>query len=137
MITFFKKIYIAARRSTFMLVHVHVSTPNFQFCFQRSVSVCDWLLFVIILVTPGERITFCYVPIVITSRSVSSFLPYHLILLNNKKAPRFRMRRCHDWNLIIEAVVQRFFVEKAFLEISQNSHENTCARASFSIKLQT
>ena len=47
------------------------------------------------------------------------------------------MRRCHDWNLIIEAVVQRFSVEKEFLEISQNSQENTCARVSFSIKLQT
>ena len=40
------------------------------------------------------------------------------------------MRRCHDWNLIIEAVVQRFSVEKEFLEISQNSQENTCARVS-------
>ena len=46
------------------------------------------------------------------------------------------MRRCHDWNLIIEAVVQRFSVEKEFLEISQNSQENTCARASFLIKLR-
>ena len=26
--------------------------------------------------------------------------------------------------------------EKVFLEISQNSHENTCARVSFLIKLQ-
>ena len=29
------------------------------------------------------------------------------------------------------------FSEKAFLEISQNSQENTCARASFLTKLQT
>ena len=28
------------------------------------------------------------------------------------------------------------FVEKAFLEISQNSQESTCARVSFSIKFQ-
>ena len=35
-----------------------------------------------------------------------------------------------------EAVVRRCYVKKTFLEISQNSHENTCARASFSIKLQ-
>ena len=35
-----------------------------------------------------------------------------------------------------EAVVQRCFVKKVFLEISQNSQENTCARVSFSIKLQ-
>ena len=37
---------------------------------------------------------------------------------------------------ITEAVVQRYSVKKVFLEISQNSQENTCARVSFSIKLQ-
>ena len=35
-----------------------------------------------------------------------------------------------------EAVVQRCSVKKMFLEISQNSEENTCARVSFLIKLQ-
>ena len=35
-----------------------------------------------------------------------------------------------------EAVVQRCSVKKVFLEISQNSQENTCARVSFLIKLQ-
>ena len=35
-----------------------------------------------------------------------------------------------------EAVVQRNSVKKVFLEISQNSQENTCVRASFLIKLQ-
>ena len=35
-----------------------------------------------------------------------------------------------------EAVVQRCSVIKVFLEISQNSQENTCARVSFLIKLQ-
>ena len=35
-----------------------------------------------------------------------------------------------------KAVVQRYFVKKVFLEISQNSQENTCARVSFLIKLQ-
>ena len=35
-----------------------------------------------------------------------------------------------------EPVVRRCPVEKVFLKISQNSQENTCARASFSIKLQ-
>ena len=35
-----------------------------------------------------------------------------------------------------EAVVQRCSVKKVFLKISQNSQENTCARASFLIKLQ-
>ena len=35
----------------------------------------------------------------------------------------------------IEVVVPRCSVKKAFLEISQNSQENTCARVSFLIKL--
>ena len=35
----------------------------------------------------------------------------------------------------LEAVVQRCSVKKVFLEISQNSQENTCARVSFLIKL--
>ena len=35
-----------------------------------------------------------------------------------------------------EAVVQRCSPKKVFWEISQNSQENTCARASFLIKLQ-
>ena len=35
-----------------------------------------------------------------------------------------------------EVVVWRCSVEKVFLEISQNSQENTCARASFLIKFQ-
>ena len=36
----------------------------------------------------------------------------------------------------IEAVVQRCSVKKVFLEISQNSQENTCARVLFLIKPQ-
>ena len=35
-----------------------------------------------------------------------------------------------------EAVVRRCSVKKVFLEISQNSQENTCARASILINLQ-
>ena len=35
-----------------------------------------------------------------------------------------------------EAVVRRCSVNEVFLEISQNSQENTCARVSFSIKLK-
>ena len=35
-----------------------------------------------------------------------------------------------------EAVAQRFSVKNVFLDISQNSQENTCARVSFLIKLQ-
>ena len=34
-----------------------------------------------------------------------------------------------------EAVAQRCYVKKVFLEISQNSQENTYARVSFLIKL--
>ena len=37
---------------------------------------------------------------------------------------------------ILEAVVQRCSVKKVFLEISQNSQENTCTMVSFLIKLQ-
>ena len=36
-----------------------------------------------------------------------------------------------------EAFVQRCSLKKVFLENSQNSKENTCARVSFLIKLQT
>ena len=36
----------------------------------------------------------------------------------------------------LEAVAQRISVKKMFLEISQNSQENNCARVSFLIKLQ-
>ena len=35
-----------------------------------------------------------------------------------------------------EAVARRCSVKKLFLEISQNSQENTCTRVSFLIKLQ-
>ena len=37
---------------------------------------------------------------------------------------------------VFEAVAQRCSVKKVFLEISQNSQENTCARVSFLIKLR-
>ena len=37
--------------------------------------------------------------------------------------------------IIAEAVVQRCFLKKMSLEISQNSQENTCARVSFLKKL--
>ena len=38
--------------------------------------------------------------------------------------------------MITEAVAQRSSVKMVFLEILQNSQENTCARVSFLIKLQ-
>ena len=40
------------------------------------------------------------------------------------------------YTFISEALVQRCSVKKVFLEISQNSEENTCVRVSFLIKLQ-
>ena len=42
----------------------------------------------------------------------------------------------YTFSIFIEAVVQRCSVKKVFLEISQNSQENNCARVSFLIKLQ-
>ena len=41
----------------------------------------------------------------------------------------------HTW-VDPEAVARRCSVKKVFLEISQNSQENTCARVSFLIKWQ-
>ena len=38
--------------------------------------------------------------------------------------------------LYLEAVAQRCSVKMVFQDISQNSQENTCARASFLLKLQ-
>ena len=49
------------------------------------------------------------------------------------------LTRIHFMKKIIvysEAVAQRCSVKIMFLEISQNSKENTCARASFLMKLQ-
>ena len=48
-----------------------------------------------------------------------------------------KYQKCFFANaLISEAVARSCSVKKAFLEISQNSQENTCARVSFLIKLQ-
>ena len=38
---------------------------------------------------------------------------------------------------LTEAVAQRYSVKKVFLEISQNSQENTCAKVSFTKYLQS
>ena len=38
------------------------------------------------------------------------------------------------FNSVPEAVLWRYSVEKVFLEIQQNSQENTCSRVSFSKK---
>ena len=44
------------------------------------------------------------------------------------------INKCHTRYFVTEAVARRCSVKKMFLEISQNSQENTCARASFLIK---
>ena len=51
---------------------------------------------------------------------------------------RFRLKHKHfnKNTLAKQAVFQRCSVKKVFLENSQNSQENTCARVSISLKLQ-
>ena len=44
--------------------------------------------------------------------------------------------RIEETEWLIEAVAQKWSLKNLFLEISQNSQENTCARVSFLIKLQ-
>ena len=44
--------------------------------------------------------------------------------------------RCIMWKHWTEAAIRGVLCKKVFLEISQNSQENTCARVSFLIKLQ-
>ena len=51
-------------------------------------------------------------------------------MLHPLKTPGYKV------GTLAEAVAQRFCIKKMFSEISQNSQENTCARVSFSIKLQ-
>ena len=49
---------------------------------------------------------------------------------------RYKIHDYKIYNPFAEAVAQVCSVKKAFLEIWQNSQENTCARVFFSIKLQ-
>ena len=62
-------------------------------------------------------VLFCYFLFVIAT----------LVLCDDKYLFRF---------LAEETIVQKCSLENVFLEISQYSEENTCARASFLIKLQ-
>ena len=52
------------------------------------------------------------------------------------KSTRLIILFCYTDVIKLEAVIQRCFVKKVFLEISQNSQESTCASVSFLIKLQ-
>ena len=57
-------------------------------------------------------------------------------MLSHQKEETSKTDNVVDKSDTPEAVVQRCSVKKVFLEISQNSQENTCARVSFLIKLQ-
>ena len=46
------------------------------------------------------------------------------------------MTKATGFRLVTEAVVRRCSIKKVFLEIPQNSQENTCASVSFLIKLR-
>ena len=53
-----------------------------------------------------------------------------------EKNGKTQFKKCATKYLLLpEAVTQMCSVKKMFLEISQNSQENTCARVSFLIKL--
>ena len=53
-----------------------------------------------------------------------------------EKAFRSFKKNKNSFINVTEAVVQRCSVKMVFLEISQDSQENTCATVSFLIKLQ-
>ena len=57
-------------------------------------------------------------------------------LLNTTRVLVVQQENLYQENPCIEAAARRCSVKKVFLEISQNSQENTCARVSFLIKLQ-
>ena len=54
--------------------------------------------------------------------------------LSNKLSTYYYNTEVVKIHMITEAVAQRCSVKEVFLEISQNSQENTCARVSFSKK---
>ena len=96
----------------------------------------------------------CSIPLLSTSRI---FLPdeafYQPLFISEKSVPGkhqnneeniFKVKNKDIVNpklvlhvfLVPEAVTRRCSVKEVFLEILQNSQENTCARVAFSIKLQ-
>ena len=56
--------------------------------------------------------------------------------MQNLETTNISFDTVHHDKKTIAVVVQRYSVKKVFLEISQNSQEQTCARVSFLIKLQ-
>ena len=76
---------------------------------------------------------------------IAGFVSSFSRLCDLNKYPQWGNFKIHDGCLILnkpllnkkkEAAVQRCSVKNVFLEISQNSQENTCARVSFLINLQ-
>ena len=65
--------------------------------------------------------------------SLATFLRVHSIL---KEVSYLSWQNTYPNLKTTEAVFWRCSVEKVFIEVSQNSQENTCARVSFLIKLQ-
>ena len=68
-----------------------------------------------------------YLPLVDSFRTKRLFSWRRFLIMENiKNTPQIKP----------EAVIQRCSINKVFLEISQNSHENICSKVSFLIKLQ-
>ena len=65
------------------------------------------------------------------SKLLLSILVFSCVLLNFFYKRRSSLVFLQIKMVKIEAVAQRCFVKKVFLEILQNSQENTCARAFF------
>ena len=64
------------------------------------------------------------------------FIVFIFLLTHNEYLRRIFNPQLIDLTWKTEAVFRRCSVKKLFLKISQNSQKNTCARASFLIKLQ-
>ena len=67
---------------------------------------------------------------------ISTSMKLHFSRESPKRKYYRKFSKCDADYFSLEAVVQMCSVEKVFLKILQNSQENTCARVSFSIKLQ-
>ena len=97
-----------------------------------------YLCFLDLWISPTLSVLhFCYVPLL-------NFLSIKLLChgffkksfrINSNSLILFPQLLIYYW-FILEAVVQECSVKKVFLEISENSQENPCARVSFLIKLQ-
>ena len=76
------------------------------------------------------------------STCFSEIKTYFAMFFSNLRLPimfssrSFKFTTFGNFNIVLsEAVLQRCSVKMVFLEISQNSQENTCAKVSFLIKL--